>query len=86
MGFKYYFSWCTKILKSKSRKYLNGGFINDDAGLEVDCVVKLKDGRHALIECKLARTNIDEGAKNLIKLNSMIEKKGKCKNLNFQQF
>ena len=44
-------------------------YYNDDTGLEVDCVLKLKDGRYALIECKLGKTKIYEGTRNLLKWN-----------------
>lgn len=58
-------------------------YYNDDTGLEVDCVLKLKDGRYALIECKLGREKINEGAENLLKLNKLIEKNKKVRNPEF---
>ena len=47
---------------------------HDDAGIEIDCVVHLRDGRYALIECKLGKTNIEKSAQNLIKISKLIEK------------
>ena len=47
----------------------------DDGGLEADCVLYLNDGRYALIEFKLGNREIDEGAKNLVKLEKLIENK-----------
>ena len=51
------------------------GYYHDDAGIEIDCVVHLRDGRYALIECKLGKTNIEKGAQNLIKISKLIEKR-----------
>ena len=56
---------------------------HDKYGLEVDCVVHLRDGRYALIECKLGNTGIDEGAKNLIKIKNLIEKNERLDNPTF---
>ena len=42
-------------------------YYHDKSDLEVDCVVHLRDGRYALIECKLGSKAIEEGAKNLLK-------------------
>ena len=58
-------------------------YYHDDTGLEVDCVLKLKDGRYALIECKLGRGKINEGAENLLKLKKLIEKNKKVRNPEF---
>lgn len=58
-------------------------YYNDGTGIEVDCVLKLKDGRYALIECKLGRGKINEGAKNLLKLNKLIEKNKKVRKPEF---
>ena len=41
--------------------------------MESDCVIHLKNGDYALIEFKLGRDKIDDGAANLIKLNNLIE-------------
>lgn len=67
----------TSSLKGKIQYY------HDDSGLEVDCVVKLKDGRYALIECKLGLKKIEEGAENLLKLNKLIEKNDEVDNPEF---
>jgi len=44
----------------------------DRFGLEVDCVLHLRDGRYALIEFKLGSKEIDKGAANLLKINNLI--------------
>lgn len=67
----------TSSLKGKIRYY------HDDAGIEIDCVVHLRDGRYALIECKLGKTNIEKGAQNLIKISKLIEKNDKVRNPEF---
>ena len=58
-------------------------YYHDKSDLEVDCVVHLRDGRYALIECKLGRNRIEEGAKNLLKINKLIEKNDKVDNPTF---
>ncbi len=58
-------------------------YYHDKSDLEVDCVVHLRDGRYALIECKLGRNRIEEGAKNLLKINKLIEKNDKIDNPTF---
>lgn len=52
-------------------------YYHDKSDLEVDCVVHLRDGRYALIECKLGSEGIEKGAKNLLKINKLIEKNDK---------
>ena len=47
----------------------------DRYGLECDCVLTLKNEDYALIEFKLGSTKIEKGAKNLLKLDSIIKKK-----------
>ncbi len=47
-------------------------YYHDRYGLETDCILHLKDGRYALIEFKLGSTEIEKGAKNLLKLNKLI--------------
>ena len=51
--------------------------------MEIDCVLFLKDGRYALIECTLGSEAIEEGASNLLKINSLIEKNKKLDNPTF---
>ena len=58
-------------------------YYHDKSDLEVDCVVHLKDGRYALIECKLGSERIEDGAKNLLKINEFIEKNDKLENPTF---
>lgn len=48
-------------------------YYHDRSGLEADCVLHLNDGRYALIEFKLGSHEIDKGAKNLLKLEKLIE-------------
>ena len=46
----------------------------DSSGLECDAVIHLRDGKYGLIEVKLGgEKNIEEGAKNLKRLASMID-------------
>ena len=45
----------------------------DEAGLEADAVVCLRDGRYALFEMKLGTWEIDEGAENLRKLEAKVD-------------
>lgn len=47
----------------------------NDGTFEVDCILQLNDGRYALIEFKLGDTDIEKGAKNLLKLKELINKK-----------
>ena len=49
-------------------------YYHDRYGLEADCVLHLNDGRYALIEFKLGSSEIDEGAKHLIKIENLIKK------------
>ena len=53
-----------------------GGLISyyrDSLDTEIDCVVHSNDGRYALIGCKLDKTKVDEGAKNLMKANKLVK-------------
>ena len=47
-------------------------YYHDRYGLEADIVLHLKDGRYALIECKLGSRDIDEGAKHLLEMQQLI--------------
>ena len=49
-------------------------YYRDRYGLECDCVLTLKNEDYALIEFKLGSTKIEKGAKNLLKLDSLIKK------------
>lgn len=50
-------------------------YYHDRMGLEADVVLHLDDGRYALIECKLGSREIEEGAKHLLELKSLLKKK-----------
>ena len=50
----------------------NLSYYHDRYGLEADAVLHLRDGRYALIECKLGSGDIDEGARHLITLRNLI--------------
>ena len=52
-------------------------YYHDRYGLEADAVLHLADGRYALIECKLGSREIDDGAKHLLQLKSLIQEKNK---------
>lgn len=43
----------------------------------------MRDGRYALIECKLGSERINEGAQNLLKIKALIEKNKKLDNPTF---
>lgn len=58
-------------------------YYHDRSDLEVDCVIHLRNGEYALIECKLGISKIDEGAQNLLKVNKLIEKNPQMKNPSF---
>ncbi len=49
-------------------------YYRDKSGLEADCVLHLNDGRYALIEFKLGSNEIEEGAKHLNKIETLIKK------------
>ena len=68
-------SLCIRDLSAYSAK--NGGelsYYHDRYDLEVDCVLHLKDARYALIEIKLGNEQIDEGAKHLCEVETLIKK------------
>ena len=64
---------CIRDLRVYSSK-LGGrlSYYHDRYGLEADCVLHLDDDRYALIEFKLGANGIEEGAKHLCKLESLI--------------
>ena len=75
---------CIRDLSVYTSKF--GGSISyyhDNSDTEVDCVVHLNDGRYALIECKLGKTKIEEGARNLLKVNKLIEANYQVRNPSF---
>lgn len=52
-------------------------YYRDRYGLEADCVLHLRDGRYALIEFKLGSADIDEGAKHLTTIESLVKEYNK---------
>jgi predicted AAA+ superfamily ATPase len=48
-------------------------YYRDNRGLEVDCIVELKDGRWGAIEIKLGASKFDDAAKNLKALKDNID-------------
>ena len=60
-------------------------YYRDRNGLEVDCVLELKDGRYSLIEFKLGGNEIEKAAKNLLKLDNLIKKQIIKKDLNIKE-
>ena len=47
-------------------------YYRDRYGLEVDGVLHLSDGRYALIEFKLGSHEVDDGARYLCKIESLV--------------
>lgn len=69
---------CMRDLKAYSQAM--GGYLSyyhDRTGLEADAVLHLADGRYALVECKLGSREIDDGAKHLLEIKELIEKRTK---------
>lgn len=56
---------------------LNGEVFHyrDNTGLEVDCILKLDNGRWAAVEVKVGGNKIDEAAANLLKLRNRVDTK-----------
>lgn len=50
-------------------------YYHDRYDLEADAVLHLKDGRYAVIEVKLGQKGISDGARNLNRIESLIEEK-----------
>lgn len=73
---------CIRDIKIYSQA-LNGevSYYRDKSGLEVDCVLHLEDGRYALIEFKLGTNEIDEAAKHLNTIESLIYEHNKTNNI-----
>jgi len=68
-------SLCIRDLSAYSAK--NNGelsYYHDRYDLEADCVLHLNDGRYALIEIKLGNDQIDDGAKHLCEIESLVKK------------
>ena len=71
-------SLCIRDLKIYSNSMDgNISYYRDRYGLEADGVLHLCDGRYALIEFKLGQSEIDEGAKHLLKIEELIMQKNK---------
>ena len=49
----------------------------DRYGLEADAVLHLEDGRYALIEVKLGQHEVDEGAKHLLEIETLVSEHNK---------
>ena len=64
---------CIRDLKAYTMRK-NGccAFYRDRYGLEADGVLRLDDGRYALLEFKLGSQEIEEGASHLLKITSLI--------------
>ena len=52
-------------------------YYRDRYGLEADAVLHLEDGRYALIEVKLGQHEVDEGAKHLLEIESLVSEHNK---------
>lgn len=68
-------SLCIRDLRIYSAKY--DGKIShyrDRFDLEADAVIHLENGKYAVCEIKLGQSEIDKGAKNLLKLESLIKR------------
>lgn len=64
---------CIRDLKIYSQSMgSNLSYYHDRYGLEADAVLHLKDGRYALIEFKLGSSEIEEGAKHLLEIKSLV--------------
>ncbi|MEG1662853.1 MAG: ATP-binding protein [Clostridia bacterium] len=71
-------SLCVRDLKIYSASFDGSmSYYHDRYGLEADGVLYLNDGRFALIEFKLGSIEIDEGAKHLLEIESLINEANK---------
>ena len=68
---------CIRDLKVYSSSMGGNIFYYNDGTLEADCIVQLNNGDYGLIEIKLGKTEINKGAKNLLKLEKLIKEKKK---------
>lgn len=69
---------CARDLKVYSQAQKGDlSYYRDRYGLEADFVLHLKDGRYALIECKLGSLEIEEGAGHLLRLRNLIAEANK---------
>ena len=68
-------SLCIRDLKIYSSIYDGKmSYYRDRYGLEADGVLHLNDGRYALIEFKLGESDVEEGAKHLCEIESLVKK------------
>ncbi len=67
-------SLCIRDLRIYSQA-LNGSVYhyNDNAGLEVDAIISLEDGRWGAIEIKMGPRLVEEASSNLLKLKDKID-------------
>ena len=64
---------CVRDLRSYTQNEdASVSYYHDRNGLEADIVLHLKDGRFALIECKLGSKEIEDGASHLVELRNII--------------
>lgn len=72
---------CIRDLRAYTQGENTGiSYYHDRNGLEADIVLHLKDGRYALIECKLGSSEIENGAKHLVQLKNLIKENNKGEN------
>ena len=72
---------CYRDLKVYSNAYRGEvSYYHDRYGLEADCVLRLDDGRYALVEFKLGSKQIEEGVEHLLKLQNLIHKFNETEN------
>lgn len=67
-------SMCIRDLRIYTQKL--GGEVchySDDSGLEADAIITLPDGRWGAIEIKMGQRQIEEAAKNLLKLKNKVD-------------
>ena len=70
-------SLCIRDLRVYSSR-LSGevSYYHDRYGLEADAVIRLDDGRYGIIEVKLGGKDIDDGAENLCRMESLLKEHG----------
>jgi hypothetical protein len=69
---------CVRDLKAYTQSEdAKVSYYHDRNGLEADIVLHLKDGRYALIECKLGSQEIEDGANHLVELRRLIVENNK---------
>ena len=60
-------------------------YYRDRQGLEADCVLRLADGRYALIEFKLGSKQLEEGAQHLLTIQNLIRKANSTENAKIKE-